>query len=155
LNRDDLESYIRVRAMQLMFVFGKKQNSEMARVFSEVLIHYPESVLMKAFSRAERECERMPTPKVMRALCNEEMPSQAWQYDFKRGIDPNRIPCLIDPTGKGDKKFMYRAEDCPEGRAFLAKLREIQKNPPEPKINYELMRKIGIGLPDRMKRGGA
>ena len=126
MNQADVESYVKIRTMQLMVTFGKKENHEMARVFVEVLSRYPEGVLKRAYSRAERELERFPSPKVMRQICNEEMPPQTWRYDYVRSKDNAGTPCLIDPA---TKEWLYLPQDCNEGRLYLEVLAEIAKRP--------------------------
>ena len=131
--RDDRPSaqIIRERVEMLAAVFSRKLSDEMLIVFQEALHGYPKETLKRAFLKAERELDRFPTPKAMRLLCNEEMPSGAWKYHFtpKLGNDPETgkpIRILIDPDPMpGRARELYKAEDCPEGREFLAKLKEI------------------------------
>jgi hypothetical protein len=121
-------------------------------VFEEVLKNYPKAVIQKAFTKAESELERFPTPKIMRTICSESMPSQTWRYDFEPSVDydaESEVRVLIDPdptcsicrepksihplkkcgrytpSGLGDDRVMFRPQDCPEGREFLLKLRKI------------------------------
>jgi len=144
----DVNEYIRTRILMLAAVFNRKTSDELVEVFREILRGYPFNALQKAFSKAESTLERFPTPKMMRELCNEEMPSGLWRYDFKPGKDPNGVPCLIDPDpscdscrepkslhpnrhcqifrDRLDAKYMYRPQDCPEGRAFLAALKSFK-----------------------------
>jgi hypothetical protein len=86
----------------LAAVFNHKVNENLIAVFQDALKGYPGGVLQSAFIKAERQLERFPTPKVMRSLCNEDMPSRAWRYDFAvgSGIDPEsgrEVQILIDP----------------------------------------------------------
>lgn len=150
----DLNEYIKVRVLMLAAVFNRKASDELVEVFREILSKYPFTALQKAFSKAESTLERFPTPKQMREMCNEEMPSSAWRYDFKPSHDPKGVPCLIDPDpccdscrepksvhphrkcaffqDRLDAKYMYRPQDCPEGRGFLAALREFKKKVRKP-----------------------
>ena len=115
-------SYAGVRIMMLASVFGRKVTDEMVEVYRTALCNYPVSVLAKAFAKAEQGLERFPTPKIMRELCNGEMPSTAWKYNLKDSRDREGTPCKIDPeTGE----YLYLPQNCPEGRAYLAKMREI------------------------------
>lgn len=145
---DTLE-YIKARVLMLAAVFNRKASDELVEVFREVLRGYPFSALKGAFSKAESTLERFPTPKIMRELCNEEMPSNSWRYNFRPSTDPNGIACLIDPDPSCDfcreplsmhpnkrcaaiinllpAKFMYRPQDCEEGREFLVKLEQFKK----------------------------
>ncbi len=129
-NADEI---VRARIEMLGGVFSRKVSEQMIMVFQEALAGYPKEVLKKAFQHAERELERFPTPKIMRALCNENMPSESWKYNYKEidGKDPETgrpIKIRIDPAPihKGEE-MLYRADDCPEGRAFLAAFREMTK----------------------------
>lgn len=127
-SRSDAE-VIRDRVEMLGGIFGRKVTEPLIAVFQDVLRGYPVSVLKNSFTKAESQCERMPTPKMMRAICNEEMPSQAWKYQYRPTVDRDGIKCWIDPDPPNKhEELLYRAEDCPEGREFLAKLGEIAKN---------------------------
>ena len=122
---------ILTRVEMIGAVYSRKTSPEMITVFQEALEGYPISVLKKAFLRAERELEKFPTPKTMRQLCNEEMPSNSWKYHYKQvpGTDPETgapITIYIDPDPlPGKSNELYRATDCPEGRRFLASPREL------------------------------
>lgn len=153
----DLESrrsFISIRIQMLISLFGKKTSDDtleaIKRVFCDVLENFPQRVITKVFTRAERECERFPTPRQLAILASEEMPGNAWRYNFTKAkrLDPENvmfIDVLIDPdplcqtcriaksehkkqshSYQGDE-VMYRPQDCPEGRAFLAKLKEISQ----------------------------
>ena len=126
---DDRRSLIGIRIQMLAAVFNRKSNDELERVYKDSLQGFPLTVLGKAFTKAEQELERFPTPKVMRALGNESMPSQAWRYRYGRAEsrDPETgmaVQVLIDPEN-GDQMFLMG--DCPEGRAFQKKLTEFKK----------------------------
>lgn len=100
-NRSSTE-VIRERVEMLAAVFSKKTTAELIVVWEQSLKEYPVSALKAAFTKAERNLERFPTPKTMRALCNENMPSQAWRYDFQPALknDPETgkpVRVLIDP----------------------------------------------------------
>lgn len=124
LNQADAESYVKIRTMQLQVTFGKRENREMARVFAEVLSRYPENVLKRAYSRAERELTAFPSPKVMRQLCNEEMPPETWRYNYVKTADNTGTPCLIDPA---TKEKLYLPQHCEEGREYLKVFAAIAK----------------------------
>lgn len=118
---------IRDRVEMLGAVFNRKVTEQLIAVFQDTLTGYPVSALKKAFTKAEGQLERFPTPKIMKLMCNEEMPSGAWKYHYRdaEGKDPETgrpIRIKIDPE-TGEK--LYRAGDCPEGRAFLEKLASI------------------------------
>ena len=141
---DDRESIISIRIQMLAAVFSKKCPDELISVFKSNLNRFPITVLMKAFSRAETELERFPTPRIIASMCGEAMPSEMWRYDYKSGTDPDGVPCLIDPdpwcdncrksrnehpneacsyfTDEHGAKYLYRPQDCPEGRGFLQKM---------------------------------
>ena len=122
---------IRERIEMLAAVFSRKISEEMIIVFQDALAGYPNDVLKKSFTQAERSLERFPTPKMMRSLCNENMPSESWRYHYKEtdGTDPEtgqpvKIWIDPDPIHKGEE-LLYRADDCPEGRAFLKAFKEL------------------------------
>jgi hypothetical protein len=62
----------------------------------------------------------------MRQICNEEMPSQTWKYNYVKTTDKAGTPCLIDPV---TKETLYLPQNCPEGREYLKVLAEIAKRP--------------------------
>ena len=112
----------------LAAVFNRKSNGEMERVYKDALQGFPMPVLGKAFTKAEQQLERFPTPKMMRGLANESMPSETWRYRYQlvESHDPETgmaVQVLIDPA-TGDE--MFQMGDCPEGRAFHKKLLEIK-----------------------------
>jgi hypothetical protein len=144
---EDRESIIFSRIQMLAAVFSKKCPDELVSVFKAHLNRFPVTVLMKAFSRAETELERFPTPRILASMCGEAMPSGMWRYNFQPGHDSNGVECLIDPdpmcdscrkprsehpnqacacfTDEREAKYMYRPQDCFEGRAFLYMLKEV------------------------------
>ena len=112
----------------LMAVFNRKHSDELVDVFKETLRGYPMDALKQAFKKAETELERFPTPKLMRDICNGCMPSNNWKYKqipatTKDAETGEAVPCRIDPES-GEKLFL--PQHCPEGRAFLAKMREMR-----------------------------
>ena len=126
MNEADKIDLIRIRLQMLMAVFGKRLADEHQGAFYDVYLRnlekYPVGVLTKAFAKAEQELERFPTPKILREICNSEMPSQTWKYHYKDATDDEGIPCKVDPeTGE----HLYLPQNCPEGREFLAKLSEL------------------------------
>jgi hypothetical protein len=138
----------------LCAVFGRRGSEERKRVFCDALERFPLDVISRAFSIAEQELERFPTPRVMREICQRIAPSTSWKYfsrpsedkDPETGkpvtvlIDPDpncavcREPKFAHPTkqctvyhssGLGDDRVMFSPQHCPEGREFLAELRNI------------------------------
>ena len=143
---EDRESIVSIRVQMLAAVFGKKCPDDLIAVFKKHLNKFPIPILSKAFTRAETELEKFPTPRIVISMCGEAMPSEMWRYNYQPGYDPDGVPCLIDPDPWCDMcrlprsehptktclfvdnlnaRYMYRADDCPEGRTFLAKLREL------------------------------
>ena len=135
MSLEDKRSLIGIRLQMLIDVFGKRVTDEgleaLKRVYGDALEKLPASTISQGFTRAEQECERFPTPKLLKDICSQFMPSSAWKYDYKPGKDANGIACLIDPTETGPIRFMYRPQDCAEGRAFLANLRKVANKPPD------------------------
>jgi hypothetical protein len=119
------------RVEMLAAVFSRKVSEELIHVYQEALAGYPAFVLRSAFVKAERELDKMPTPKTMRWICNDCMPSQNWKNDLipSTAMDGDReVQVLLDPS---DGSIRYRPQDCQEGREFLALLRKIAgKAPP-------------------------
>lgn len=132
------------RIEMLAAVFNRKISEQMIVVFQEALGKFSKSTLKAAFSKAEVELERFPTPKIMRSLCYGEMPSRTWRYSFTPSHDAQGVPCLLDPDpdcdhcreprskhphekckGFDGSVYMYKPQDCEEGRAFLAKMKAI------------------------------
>lgn len=148
MNLQDIESYIGVRTGMLATVYGAKENQARCEVFIRHLKNVPLSALKKAFDKAEIAFEKMPSVKKVGELCSELMPSQTWRYNFTPGTDKQGVVCLIDPdpdcdvcrepwskhphekcsqvVNKLDARHMHKPQDCPEGRAFLAKLAEVR-----------------------------
>jgi len=148
---DGHDALISLRIRMLAAVFGKKITNDMIEVYQRVLRRFPIKVLSKAFRRAESDLEKLPTPKILGVMCGEAMPSTMWRYNFTRSQAPNPegmlVDVLIDPDpscdvcreprsvhpskrcpdfiDKFNAEVMYRPQDCAEGRAFLAKLKEV------------------------------
>ena len=147
LDLEGRRSLISIRLQMLITVFGKRTTDEslegLKRVFCEALENFPERVILKGFGKAEQELDRFPTPRAMREICGEAMPPNTWRYHYEPGTDPEGNPCLIDPDPDCDhcneprswhpsakcpmfsgerRKYMYRPQDCEEGREFLKQL---------------------------------
>jgi hypothetical protein len=153
MSKEDTKALICTRLGMLINVFGKRtsevQKQALERVWCDALGNLPAQAITDGFNKAEHSCERFPTPKSLRALCTEFMPSGAWKYDFSPSVDEDGVEVLIDPdptctrcreprsihpTAKcqawersklGDHRLMYRPQNCPEGRTFLEVLREV------------------------------
>jgi hypothetical protein len=126
------------------------------RVYCDALQNFTKQAISAGFSKVEKNCDRFPTPKLLAYVCQENMPSEAWRYSFSpyEDQDPETgetVSVIIDPdptcytcreprsshpskrckqytkSGLGDDRVMFRPQDCPEGRAFLAKLKEISE----------------------------
>jgi hypothetical protein len=118
--------FVTMRVQILAEVFGKKYGDALVSVYVKHLAAFPIWILTKAFSRAETELERFPTPNVLLHMCGEAQPSGAWRYNFAPGFDLEGMPCLIDPDPPTPAdRFMYKPQDCEEGRAFLASIKVI------------------------------
>ncbi|MBA0089141.1 MAG: hypothetical protein HRJ53_29475 [Acidobacteria bacterium Pan2503] len=95
--QDDLSprSLIERRLDMLLAVHNKRLKPDslraLKRVFDEVLEIYPAHVIADAFTKAEREFEKFPTPKRMGILCNEMMPPAF--------LSARRVCRLCDPDG--------------------------------------------------------
>lgn len=120
---------IRQRIEMLCDIHHKKMTDGLVVVFVNHLEKYPAWVLRKAFAKAESDLEKFPTPKKMIQICSELLPSSMdWNTPYKTAVakDPETgkmVNVLVDSKNE----VMFRAQDCPEGRTFLVKLREIAK----------------------------
>lgn len=125
---EDRESFISIRVQSLAVILGKKLPEELIAVFQKCLSVFPIHVLSSTFSKAEKSLEKFPTPRRMAELCREEMPSEDWRYQFKPGVDPHGVACMIDPDPKcPEEKYLYKWHDCEEGRIFMKLLREVAR----------------------------
>jgi hypothetical protein len=133
-----------------MVSYGKKENPTLLDIFVKHLVHLPESAIEKGFDKAEISFERFPTVKKIADMCGEFVSSQAWRYNFQPRKDSDGVPCLIDPdpdcdvcrkpwsqhphekcSGVVDKlhaRFMYKPQDCEEGRAFLGAFKALAES---------------------------
>lgn len=158
LKKEDIESYIRIRAGQLMAAYGKKEKPGFLDIIVKHLGHLPEVAIKGGFDRAEISFERFPSVKKIADMCGECLPPQTWRYNFKPGIDSDGTPCLIDPdpdcdfcrkpwsqhpnercgtvVDKRHARYMYRPQDCEEGRAFLAAFKAIAEEGKRKKFTF-------------------
>jgi hypothetical protein len=126
------QSLISVRLQMLCSLFGKRVAEEnwdtFKRVYCEGLENFPADALSRGFKKAEQNCERFPSPKLMRDLCGEFI-SGAYRYNFRPmdARDPETGAPVKAKQDMDTGEMLYRATDCPEGRAFLAKLAELAK----------------------------
>lgn len=118
---------ISIRVQMLAAVFNKKCSDELLSVFKEAMNRFPIAVLKAAFHRAEQNLDRFPTPKTMLTLCGEACPSDVWRYHYAKleAQDPETGAPIVARRDPENGDTLYRAGDCPEGRAFLARLRSI------------------------------
>jgi hypothetical protein len=147
----------------LFAVFNRRESNELIEVFKNRLEIFDSKVLRKAFDSCESELEKFPTVKYVLGLCYQDRPSTAWRYNYQPGYDDQGMPCLHDPDpdcdvcreprskhphatckamvdGK-DARNMYRPQDCPEGRAFLALLAKMASEQRTPQVDLEQSRK--------------
>lgn len=130
MDKEAVRDLISIRLQMLINLFGRKVNEEqlegMKRVYSDTLDRMPAYAITGGFTKAERTCDRLPTPKVMRELCGECLQGGN-NYDFREanGEDPEtKAPIKIRIDAKTGER-LYKAQDCPEGRTFLALLRQL------------------------------
>ena len=133
LSTDDKRSLIGIRLQMLVDLFGKRVADDsmdaLRRVYCDTLEGFPSYAISKGFSKAEQSCEKFPTPKTMREFIAGEVIADTSRYTFRtaKATDPitgEPIEVMLDPeTGQR----LYRPQDCPEGRWFLAKLKEIAR----------------------------
>jgi hypothetical protein len=127
--RDDrtTREVVHDRLEMLCAVFNRKCSDQLIVVYQDCLEKFPPFAVKKGFTKAETELERFPTPKILRELCQGQMPSSGWQYTYKDSTSLDRdtgqiVPCKIDPVTNEE---LFRPQNCKEGRAFLAKLKEL------------------------------
>ena len=138
MDSEAVYSLISVRLQMLIHLFGRKVNEEqldsMKRVYSETLGRMPLDAISRGFAKAERTCDRMPTPKLMRELCSEFI-SGGSRYHFGDGWgeDPETKQRVRVKVDQDTGEVLYKAENCPEGREFLATLRRMSRKPKEAK----------------------
>jgi hypothetical protein len=143
----DVRSYIDTRVRMLFAVFNRRESDELIEVFKNRMEGFGEKTLRKVFDRCESELEKFPTVKQVLAYCYAERPSEGWKFNYAPTFDENGIPCLRDPDptcsdcrdprsyhpsarckeyiSRSDNRFLYLPQNCPEGREFLAAMREI------------------------------
>jgi hypothetical protein len=138
VDREANRTLISVRIQMLMALFGKKVNEEgfesVKRVYCDALEGFDTDAITGGFKKAEQSCERLPSPRLLRDFCGEFSAGGAWRYSYtpSRALDPETkapVDVKIDPV---TKEVLYKAHDCPEGRAFLKKLREIARGHDRP-----------------------
>jgi hypothetical protein len=98
-------------------------------VWQERLGMFANWILEKSFRSIEGSDEKFPTVSRCLKVCRENKPYESeFSYDDKNRFtftkDKDDIPCILDIE---NKCLLYRAEDCPEGREFLAKLKEVSQ----------------------------
>ena len=103
---EDRRSLISIRVQMLITLFNKRISDEalssVVRVFCDGLEHLPSEAITRGFSKAEQELDRFPTPRLMKDICSEFIPTNMWCYDFKPAIsrDPEtgeQVSILLDP----------------------------------------------------------
>jgi len=127
-DRNDLAiaDLIRERVQSLCAVFHRKESEALEAVAVQHLGRFDSTTLRRAFNRLETDIEKFPSIRQMRSFCVEEMPSEAWQYNYERVVVKDPEGKLVDAT-KDPKtgEILYRPQDCTEGRIFLAALRAL------------------------------
>ena len=114
---------------RLADAFGKARVSDgLKGIWAERLASFDEMVLERAFSFIETNDERFPTVSRCIRICRENVPYKSpYNYEdfrrFRKTKDKDDVTCVMDIE---NKELLYRAVDCPEGRAFLAKLAEVK-----------------------------
>lgn len=130
MDKEAVRDLISIRLQMLINLFGRKVNEEqlegMKRVYADTLDRMPAYAITGGFTKAERSCDRLPTPKAMRELCGECLHGGNG-YDFRdaKGEDPETGAAITIKIDAKTGERLYKAQDCPEGREFLAKLREF------------------------------
>ena len=160
---NETHSLINTRIDMLLSLFNKRLKPDALgatkRVYCEVLEHFPPGIISAAFTKAEREFERWPTPKRMAGVCNEMMPPHSTAPvlvcrlckpdGWKLIVTGEAVHDLIGSQNKltgetrtvqqhqavrcdhfGERTFygneeVFKADDCPEGREFLAMFKQI------------------------------
>lgn len=161
---NNIRGYVQQRVKMLFAVFNRRESEELIQVFQNRLEGFGVTILRKVFDRCETDLEKFPTVKQVLSMCYQEKPPGAWKYNYQETRDKNGVLCRIDPDplcrrcrepksshpeGRGCKDFdlepngelLYKAEDCPEGRAFMAELKRLSEEKTIPTVDFEQARR--------------
>jgi hypothetical protein len=121
---------------RLAEAFSRNVRDNLVPIWQERLSHFDIEVLKKCFAFIECNDERFPSVARCIRLCRENTPRESdYDYDdksrYSQTFDKDGKPCIIDME---KKEMLYRAEDCEEGRAFLAKLKEVYRMKEMPRL---------------------
>jgi hypothetical protein len=135
-------------------LYGRKLKQEAINVWMRLFVSVPVGVLVIALEDVTTDSERMPTPGHLKkaiSAARERLafrtPPEEYQYRKSMAKDPETgamVTVLIDP--KEQDALLYRAQDCPEGRAFLEKLRSITSTRDEEKEAREKLQAQKVAL---------
>lgn len=109
-------------------LYGRRIEPEAMDVWIRLFSSTPPKLLDTALARVTQTSERMPTPGTLQKaidVIRSESISTTTARIIGDGEDRNGIPCVFwsdEPTMPA-----YKANDCPEGRAFLALLGEMRQ----------------------------
>jgi hypothetical protein len=128
-----LRDYIRIRVQMLGSALGRKTNADLLDIFHRHLSRFTIGTLRRAFDKAEGELERFPTPHRMAEIAAGFLPSSMWKYDYRdiKATDPETGATVDAKRDPENGETLYRREDCPEGRAFLAFLKALAQTKPQ------------------------
>ncbi len=131
MDREANRTLISVRLQMLLSLFGRQVREDslesLKRVYCEALENFTTEAITAGFRKAEQTCERLPSPRAMTGFCNESSRSGSWRYSYgnSTALDPETgepVGVKVDPV---TRDILYRAGDCPEGREFLRKFKEM------------------------------
>jgi hypothetical protein len=108
-------------------LYGRRIDSQAMAVWIKLFANTPVHILTAALTKVVAESERMPPPGMLTKaiqIIYEQHPEWVPQHKIKyrTGEDARGVECVFwsdEPDTPA-----YRALDCPEGRAFIALLRE-------------------------------
>jgi hypothetical protein len=111
-------------------LYRRKFNTTELEAWKRIFIRTDPCILALALEEVTTKAERMPTPgHLTKAIAvvrdnHPELIPKTGLY-FVPGKDPKGVPCVY----WSDEAMVpaYRAQDCPEGKRYLAKLKEFFK----------------------------
>lgn len=107
---------------RLGHAFGRNVKDTLVRIWQERLAVFTEQVLRAAFYHIEGHDDKFPAVSRCIEVCGIVAPDRKSPF-YPEGVDNRGVKCWIGENGE----YLYAANDCPEGRAFLQKLREVAR----------------------------
>lgn len=126
-------------------LYRRKVEDAALEIWIRLFKIYRFEALTLALDRVTREAEHMPTPGDLTKALNSIIEQKPWlglhwkhRLSYQEGQDEKGVPCVFwsdAPTIPA-----YRASDCPEGRMFLALLKDManaKQMPPGTAVDFK------------------